>query len=153
MCIRIFRHLIALLSVGYGLPIQRTSNYYWNWLKIPYFGCYGVFQKFLHGWIRCVKWGWETKKYGLNDNLMQGIQTKIEFDYFWWDRNFSFFGVTKWMFYVSYDDFGMSYSEEFLQKFYIRKVHIMLNIFYFCHVSLRWIVSTIHPVAFKLLEK
>ena len=44
--------------------------------------------------------------------------------------------------FVPYDEFGMNYSDELLQNFHIRKVYIMLNIFYICHVSLRWIFST-----------
>ena len=73
------------------------------------------------------------------------VLSKIDF--------FHSLGIKKYLHCLACEQFGISYSNEFLQKCHIQKVHTLLNIFYFYHVLLRWVLAKMRPLAFKLLQR
>ena len=50
-----------------------------------------------------------------------------------------------WLFLVSIV-FGMSYHGEFLQKYFFRKVQIILNIFHIYHFSWKWLLPELQAI-------
>ena len=61
------------------------------------------------------------------------VLSKIDF--------FHSLGIKKYLRCLACERFGMSYSNEFLQKCHIQKVHTLFNTFNFYHVFLRWVLS------------
>ena len=72
------------------------------------------------------------------------VLSKIDF--------FHSLGIKKYFHCLACERFGMSYSNEFLQKCHIQKVHTLFNTFNFYHVFLRWVLPKIQSLAFKLLQ-
>ena len=69
------------------------------------------------------------------------------------NRKFSFWGVTKLMRFVPYDEFGMSYSDELLQKFpYSKSLH---NVEHFLYLSCVLTMNIFHdtPLGFQVVSK
>ena len=48
--------------------------------------------------------------------------------------------------YPVYTGFGMSYHEEFLQKYFFRKAHTILNIFHIYNFALKWILPKLQAI-------